>query len=91
MLRESALNIWAGRKTRVHQTAGMTLAIFVMWRINERIKSIYIDKKHIEDSVAAIGFLTEGQEYACMGNLVKSRLVKYGIVLKNHYFLVSLA
>lgn len=28
LLRGNAFNIWAGRKTRVHQTAGKTPAIF---------------------------------------------------------------
>ena len=32
LLRGNALSIWAGRKTRVHQTAGKTPATFVLWR-----------------------------------------------------------
>ena len=32
------INIWAGRKTRVHQTAGKTPAIFIIRGLNERIK-----------------------------------------------------
>ena len=40
LLRGNALIIWAGRKTRVHQTAGKTPAIFVLWRQNEGTKHI---------------------------------------------------
>ncbi len=49
LLRENALNIWTGRKTRVHQAAGKTPAIFVIRRIkcNLMCGDVDINEKEI--------------------------------------------